>query len=396
MRKLTIKGLCMAMIAGLIVMTGVGASQTAALASQIASQGAVQDLRGLNPQQPGMSPQGSSTQQGNTARPVANGQIGTVLLYCNSIDYVTLRESASINSNALATIKSREAVQYLGISGDFYYVLYNGKYGYALQAYLSLDPAAPLNAEDVTAPVTAPVQTDSETLYCRASDYATLRQSAATTSAALARIGSREKVQYISTVGAFYKVKYKGMTGYVLKDYFSADPNAPLNYSESGTVISTETTQLYCRASIAATLRETASRAARELATVPSRASVEYISSSGDFYYVTYQGQKGYVLKEFFSTDPQAELNYGNGNASSTTMVPGTTVLYCRASDYATLRAKASRDSQALAIISSRASVIYQGTVGEFYAVRYQNQDGYVLKNYFSTDINAELNYGLN
>ena len=69
---------------------------------------------------------------------------------------------------------------------------------------------------------------------------------------------------------------------------------------------------LYCRASDWATLRATASRSGREIDKVLSRESVVYISSTTEFYYVAYQGKRGYVLKDYFSTDSSAPLNYGD------------------------------------------------------------------------------------
>ena len=72
-----------------------------------------------------------------------------------------------------------------------------------------------------------------------------------------------------------------------------------------------EDTTLYCRASDYATLRSAPSRSAKEVAKVYSRESVQCISSSTEYYYVVYQGQRGYVLKDYFSTNPSAPLNYG-------------------------------------------------------------------------------------
>lgn len=71
-------------------------------------------------------------------------------------------------------------------------------------------------------------------------------------------------------------------------------------------------TPLYCRASDYATLRATASRSGRELDIVLTGESVVYLSSTTEFYHVIYQGEKGYVLKDYFTTDPDAPLNYGD------------------------------------------------------------------------------------
>ncbi len=145
-------------------------------------------------------------------------------------------------------------------------------------------------------------------LYCCASEFATLRQYASRNAAALARIPSRGEVQYISSYGEFYYVCYNGQYGYVLGEFFATSPNAPLNTS-SGVASSTT---LYCRASISATLRNGPSRNNASLAQIPSRSAVTYVSdASAEFYYVCYNGTYGYVLKDYFSTDANAPLNYG-------------------------------------------------------------------------------------
>lgn len=71
---------------------------------------------------------------------------------------------------------------------------------------------------------------------------------------------------------------------------------------------------LYCCASDFATLRDVDSRSGKSLAKIKTREEVEWVGSTGEFYYVKYKGKNGYVLKDFFSSDPNAALNYGSGN----------------------------------------------------------------------------------
>ena len=234
-------------------------------------------------------------------------------------------------------------------------------------------------------------------LYCRASEYATLRQSPSTSAAALTTIKSRESVLYQGVSGDFYYVSYYGQYGYVLQDFFSLDPYADLNTSAGPSSSGSQsqnanTTTMYCCASQYVNLRESASREARSLGTISTREAVTYLSTYGDFYYVSYKGINGYVLKDFFSTDPNAPLNYGSGSVTPSS----SSTLYCCASEAATLRSIASRSGQALAMVQSRQAVTYLDTVGEFYHVRFGNQEGYVLAAYFSADRNAPLNYGTN
>lgn len=71
---------------------------------------------------------------------------------------------------------------------------------------------------------------------------------------------------------------------------------------------------LYCCASDFATLRNRPSRSGSEIVKITTREKVEYLGRDGEFYHVSYKGDKGYVLAEFFSEDINAPLNYGTGN----------------------------------------------------------------------------------
>ena len=147
---------------------------------------------------------------------------------------------------------------------------------------------------------------------------------------------------------------------------------------------------LYCCASDHVTLRDRPSRTGLAKAKILTRESVKYISSTGDFYFVSYGDKTGYVLKEFFSENKNAPLNYGNGNA----LLHPSDTLYCCASDYATLREAPSRDSDEICKIYTRDEVSYISATGDFYFVSYGNSTGYVLKSYFATSPDAPLNYG--
>lgn len=158
---------------------------------------------------------------------------------------------------------------------------------------------------------TAESSSDEVVFYCRASDYATLRATPSRSGADLAHIGSREKVTYLGSEGEFYKVKYKGTEGYVLKDFFSSSPDAPLNYGSGNEKPEGDPgSTLYCRASDYVTLRATASISGTAIAKIHTGESVEYLSTAGEFIKVRYGGSTGYVLAKFFSADPNAPLNY--------------------------------------------------------------------------------------
>lgn len=93
-----------------------------------------------------------------------------------------------------------------------------------------------------------------------------------------------------------------------------------------------------------------------------------------------------YVSKSFLSKQQSNQLSDNSTDVNNT--------MYCCASEYATLRDIPSRSGKSLAKIKTRGSVTWVGTTGEFYCVKYNGKIGYVLKDFFSYDYDAPLNYG--
>ncbi len=192
------------------------------------------------------------------------------------------------------------------------------EYGYVINQ----SPAPSSQAkkgETVTIYVSQTQQLDPmRTMYVSASEYVSLRETPSRSAKSLVQLKYNTPVEVISSSGEFTYVEYKDIEGYILSEFLSAykDPTpnpgdgnkkdtSPKHYSSSNDIY-------YCCASNFATLRQTASRQAKELDKIYCREAVEYISSSGEFYYVKFEDKKGYVLKSYFSTDENAPLNYGD------------------------------------------------------------------------------------
>ncbi|MCD8159110.1 MAG: SH3 domain-containing protein [Clostridiales bacterium] len=153
-------------------------------------------------------------------------------------------------------------------------------------------------------------------------------------------------------------------------------------------------TILYCNASDYATLRTAPSRSAGAICTLGYNTPVTLLGTSGEFYYVSYNGTNGYVLAEFFSYNSYPEKNYGSGSTGgSSSTTSSDPVYYCCASDYATLRSSASRNASALARITYNEPVTYLGASGEFSYVSYNGTKGYVLTKFLSESAYPDKNY---
>lgn len=155
-----------------------------------------------------------------------------------------------------------------------------------------------------TAPAQSGNSTTGRTLYCR-TDEITLRDIPSRYGNKVAAIKMDESVTYIETVYDFYKVKYNGKTGYVLAEFFSENPDAPLNNSTGNFH---EGTTLFSRASGDLHLRVSPSTSARSIATIGPHDRVTLISLGGEFDKIEYNGQIGYVLDKFLTDNPDAAL----------------------------------------------------------------------------------------
>lgn len=133
---------------------------------------------------------------------------------------LNLHSSASTSGKILVTIPKNKTVKYISTSSSWYRVQYGSKTGYVSSKYLSeIKPTPP----KPTAPVVKK--------YYYTTVNLNLRDKASTSGSLLMTILPNEKVEYVSSYGDWYKVKYDGKTGYVAKQYLTekapAKPSVP-------------------------------------------------------------------------------------------------------------------------------------------------------------------------
>ncbi len=107
------------------------------------------------------------------------------------------------------------------------------------------------------------------------------------------RIPEGDLVQVTGASGNFYRIEYDGRSGYVFKTYVEKATQADLgDFTASGYPYMTITTS-------SVNLRKSASTSARKLDTIPRGASITVLKLSGSWANVTYDGQTGWVVKDY-------------------------------------------------------------------------------------------------
>lgn len=201
------------------------------------------------------------------------------------------------------------------------------------------------------------VRVDAATTYKTTANL-NLRLSAATWSKVLLTIPSGATVNYISKYGSWYKVSYGGKTGYVASQYVKQTSSAPTATSSTKTYTTT----------VNLNLRKSASTTGTILMTIPTGKRVNYVSTHGSWYKVTYGGKTGYVSSQYVKI----------ANTSTTT---NSTKAYTTTVNL-NLRKSASTTGTVLLTIPSGRTVTYLGTHGSWYKVSYGGKTGYVASKY--------------
>ncbi|WP_214861654.1 SH3 domain-containing protein [Exiguobacterium sp. s161] len=129
-----------------------------------------------------------------------NQSVKTTSAY-KTITDLNLRSGASKNHKKILTIPKGQTVKYISKSGSWYKISYKGQTGYALSSYLKK------------------ISTHKTTTTYKTITNLNLRSGAGTSHKKLLTIPKGQVVKYISKSGSWYKVSYKGKTGYVLSSY---------------------------------------------------------------------------------------------------------------------------------------------------------------------------------
>ena len=268
---------------------------------------------------------------------------------------VNFRKSASTSSSIIETIPKNTTVEVVDKStSGWYKVKYKGNTGYVSKDYVKLNGSG---SDDNTPPSSSEKGVTSANLN--------LRKSASTSSSIIATIPKNTTIEIVNKSNSkWYKVKYKGNTGYVSKDYVKLNGSSGNNETPSTPSSEKGVT------SANVNFRKSASTSSNIIATIPKNTTIEIVSKSNSKWYkVKYKGNTGYVSKDY------VKLNGSNSNTSSSNK--GVT------SANLNLRKSASTSSNIITTIPKNTTVeIVSKLSSGWYKVKYRSYTGYVVGSY--------------
>ena len=191
-----------------------------------------------------------------------------------------------------------------------------------------------------------------------------VRSGAGTNYSIVGSLKLNSKVEIVSTLGNWHKIKYGNGYGYVHSDYIkiSNNTNDSNNSNDTNNVPTKEGTVVTYDLNV----RSAPSYSANTLGAIKVGSSVSVIENLGEWSKVKYNNSTGYVLSKYVS------LN-GAVDSSKT----GTVITYDL-----NVRDSASYSAKVLGTIKVGSSVSVIENMGEWSKIKYNNSTGYVLSKY--------------
>lgn len=125
-----------------------------------------------------------------------------------------IRSNASTSASIVGTLRPNTTVNIEGTSGDWYKIEYNGTRGYSHKDYLKI-----ISNEATTSPDNSEVVVNKTGQVINVTTSLRVRADASTSSSVLGNLGPNARINIIGEKGSWYKINYKGKSGYIHKDY---------------------------------------------------------------------------------------------------------------------------------------------------------------------------------
>lgn len=217
---------------------------------------------------------------------------------------------------------------------------------------------------------------------------AKLRKTASDDSTVLEIIPSEEEVEILEVDGDWYKVDYNKIKGYVRKEYIQVEENSTetntvqennqvTNENEQeesiqkgDTVIIKNETSVYVRPLINSLV----------ISSIEKDKEVEIMSIMNNWAYINTDITNGWVILDSLEKQ-QATNTTNNTNNEESTQLNKTAYITSTGINF---RKEPNTDSEILRVFVENAQITILSEEGEWYKIKYKDQEGYVIKTYVS------------
>ena len=221
---------------------------------------------------------------------ISNADVKSIEYRMVTGNSVNFRTGPGTNYSSVGKLNKGYKVEYIGISGSWVNVKYNGKIGYIHKDYISSSSGISDNNVKSTKIVTA--------------SSLNFRSGASTSASKIGSLLKGTEVGFISESNGWSKISYKGKVGYVSSRYLSNKLNTP------STDNNVKSTKIVTASSL--NFRRGASTNASKIGTLPKGTEVGFISESNGWSKISYNGKVGYVSSSYLADKSSSNVSSYN------------------------------------------------------------------------------------
>ena len=294
-----------------------------------------------------------------------------------------IRQSASTGSAILGTLHNGDVFDIIAKSGQWYNIKSGGIVGFIHGDYVQVVNSG---SSEESRPAEKPSSSNGKVVNITSN--LRVRSAASTNSSTLGYLVNGQGVNITGETGNWYKIDFKGTTGYVSKDYIQKttdngsnsngqtgnnNGNPQVN-SEKGYVVNVQSTL---------NVRSGAGSNHNIIGHLSNGDKVDIIGESGSWYKIKFNGSVGYVSKDYINKGHTSDSNNNNNNNnnSATEVLKGYVV---NVHSTLNIRAEASTSSEVLGVLYNKEEVDIIGENGDWYIIKFDGKRGYVSKEYIS------------
>ena len=255
---------------------------------------------------------------------------------------VNMRAKPDNASAVLCVLPKNAEAEKLGMEGNWYHLSYKDKDGYVYKKYIKDTEAAPA--------------TETKTVYTTGDLH--VRAKPTKNSEKLGVLKKGTAVETTGTKNGWYKITYKGKTGYISGKYVTTTKPR-----------TAETTIVYTTANL--NVRDKATTEGKKLGVLKKGTAVETLGLKNGWYTIKYNGKTGYISAKYTT-----EVKPGTEKPTT----PATKTVYTT-SDL-NVRAEPNKNAKKLGVLKKGTEVKTIMLKNGWYSIEYNGKTGYISAKY--------------
>ncbi|MGG7176893.1 SH3 domain-containing protein [Clostridium paraputrificum] len=311
----------------------------------------------------------------------SSGEKGQVINITSSL---RIRQTASTSSAVIGSLQNGDTFDIIAKSGQWYNIKSGSTVGFIHGDYVKV-------IGNSTTPPSTPSENPSSEKgkVVNITSNLRVRTSPSTSASTLGYLLNGEEVEITGESGDWYKINFKGTTGYAHKDYIektgssnsgSNNNNNNNNNNNSNNGSATGEKGQVINITTSLTVRSGASTSSAAIGYLKNGAEVEITGESGSWYKINYNGTTGYVHKDYVKKAGSSDSgSSNNGGSTNVETIKGHVV---NAPSGLRIRSGASTTSTVLGTLQNGQNVDIKGESGEWYKIDFNGTIGYAHKDY--------------